>query len=38
MYHGGMEFPEKYYSRKFRTPTLVAGLIKILSAIKDLGK
>jgi hypothetical protein len=33
-----MEFPEKYYGRKFRTPTLVAGLIKILSAIKDLGK
>ena len=38
MYHRDMDFPETYHGKKFRTPTLVAGLIKILSAIKDLGK
>ena len=38
MYHKDMDFPETYHGKKFRTPTLVAGLIKILSAIKNLGK
>jgi hypothetical protein len=38
MYYRDMDFPETYHGKKFRTPTLVAGLIKILSTIKDLGK
>jgi len=38
MYHKDMDFPETYHGKKFRTPTLVAGLTKILSVIKDIGK
>jgi hypothetical protein len=36
--HKDMEFPETYHNKKFRTPTLIVGLNKILTSIKNLVK
>lgn len=38
MFYQNQEFPETYYGKKFRTPTIILALNKILSEIEALRK
>ena len=38
MYHKDADFPETFHGKKFRIPTLIVGLNKILTSIKNLAK